>query len=100
MRIALVKARSDVNRLIMAKDENENFRVRPGRSRNGGARINPRTQPFLKQVQIAVRKAGGDPRRIGSGARSDGGPAGGRRALPRSRGRAGTVGGREIPQAA
>ena len=52
----------------MARDESENFRVRPGRSRNGGARINPRTQPFLKQVQIAVRKAGGDPRRIGSGA--------------------------------
>jgi type IV secretory pathway VirD2 relaxase len=64
----------------MARDESENFRVRPGRSRNGGARINPRNQPFLKQVQIAVRKAGGDPRRIGAGERSssrrEGGGAG------------------------
>jgi type IV secretory pathway VirD2 relaxase len=54
----------------MAKDENENFRVRPGRSRSGGARINPRNQPFFKQVQIAVRKAGCDPRRIGAEMRS------------------------------
>ena len=64
----------------MARDESEKFRVRPGRSRNGGARINPRNQPFLKQVQIAVRKAGGDPRRIGageqSGSRREGGGAG------------------------
>jgi len=60
----------------MARDESENFRIRPGRSRSGGARINPRTQPFLKQVQIAVRRAGGDLRRIGSGARSGGGPEG------------------------
>ena len=62
----------------MARDESENFRIKPGRSRNGGARINPRTQPFLKQVQVAVRKAGGDPRQIGSGARSGGGREGGR----------------------
>src|ERR1043166_1711442 len=60
----------------MARDENENFRVRPGRSRNGGARINPRTQPFLKQVQIAVRKAGGDPQRMGSAGGGEGGGAG------------------------
>jgi len=36
----------------MASDESENFRVRPGRSRSGEARINPHTQPFFKQVQI------------------------------------------------
>src|ERR1700752_1209668 len=59
----------------MARDDSEKFRVRPGRSRSGGARVNPRTQPFLKQVQIAVRKAGGDPRRIGS--QSGGGREGG-----------------------
>src|SRR5277367_1596628 len=95
----------------MARDDSEKFRVRPGRSRNRGPRINPRTQPFLKQVQIAVRKAGGDPRRIGSDARSGGGreeegraastrAAGARKSLPRSLARAGRVGGREIPQAA
>ena len=68
-----MSALSDVNRRVMARDDSENFRIRPGRSRNGRARINPRTQPFLKQVQIAVRKAGGDPRRIASGARMGGG---------------------------
>ena len=75
----------------MARDDSENFRIRPGRSRNGGARINPRTQPFLKQVQIAVRKAGGDPRRIGSGARSGGGREGGRTGRFNARGRGAKV---------
>jgi type IV secretory pathway VirD2 relaxase len=60
----------------MARDDSENFRVRPGRSRNGGARINPWTQPFLKQVQIAVRKAGGDPKRMGSASGREGGRTG------------------------
>ena len=75
----------------MARDESENFRVRPGRSRSGGARVNPRTQPFLKQVQIAVRKAGGDPRQIGSGARSGGGREGGRTGRFNARGRGAKV---------
>ena len=75
----------------MTADESENFRIRPGRSRNRGARINPRTQPFLKQVQIAVRKAGGDPRRIGSGARSGGGREGGRTGRFNARGRGAKV---------
>jgi hypothetical protein len=69
----------------MARDESENLRVRPGRSRNGGARINPRTQPFL--VQIAVRKAGDDPRRIGSEARSGRGRQGGKTGRFNARGR-------------
>src|SRR5215475_12953245 len=60
----------------MARDESGNFRISPGRSRNGGARINPRTQPFLKQVQIAVRKAGGDPKRMGSASGREGGRTG------------------------
>jgi type IV secretory pathway VirD2 relaxase len=76
---------------VMARDESEDFRIRPGRSRYGGARINPRTQPFLKQVQIAVRKAGGDPRRIGSGARSGGGREGGRTGRFNARGRGAKV---------
>src|SRR5579863_4548245 len=75
----------------MARDESENFRVRPGRSRTGGARVNPRTQPFLKQVQIAVRKAGGDPRRIGSGAQSGSGRDGGRTGRFNARGRGAKV---------
>ncbi|MBV9983268.1 MAG: relaxase/mobilization nuclease and DUF3363 domain-containing protein [Bradyrhizobium sp.] len=75
----------------MARDDSEKFRVRFGRSRNRGARINPRTRPFLKQVQIAVRKAGGDPRRIGSGARSGGGREGGRLGRFNARGRGAKV---------
>lgn len=49
----------------MARDDSDKFRVRPGRVRSGGTRLNPKAQPFLKQVQIAVRKAGGNPSRIG-----------------------------------
>ena len=47
---------------------------------NRGTGINPRgnlrSQPFLKQVQVAVRKAGGDPNRIGRGPDPGGGRKG------------------------
>src|ERR1700746_4039606 len=53
----------------MAKDRSDDFHVRPGRVGSRGTRINPRgnltSQPFLKQVEVAVRKAGGNPNRIG-----------------------------------
>ena len=59
----------------MATDQSDDFHVRPGRVGSRGTRINPRgglrSQSFLKQVQVAVRRAGGDPNRIGRG------PAGG-----------------------
>jgi type IV secretory pathway VirD2 relaxase len=55
----------------MTADEGDDFHVRPGRVGSRGTRINPRggrqSQPFLKQVQVAVRRAGGDPNRIGRG---------------------------------
>jgi type IV secretory pathway VirD2 relaxase len=75
----------------MARDESEDFRVRPGRSRSHGARINPRTQPFFKQVQIAVRKAGGDPRRIGAEGRSGNTRKGGSTGRFNARGRGAKV---------
>ena len=75
----------------MAKDKSEDFRVRPGRSRSGGTRINPRTQPFLDQVQIAIRKAGGDPRRITLGPRSGSAREGGRTGRFNARGRGAKV---------
>jgi hypothetical protein len=65
-----MRAHFDANRRVMARDESEYFRIRPGRPRSRDTRVNPLTQPFLRQVQIAVRKAGGDPRRIGLGPRS------------------------------
>jgi len=86
-----VSAHSDVNRRVMARDDSENFRVRPGRSRSGGTRINPRSRPFLKQVHVAVRKAGGDPRRIGSGERWGGGREGGSSGRFNTRGRGAKV---------
>src|SRR6266849_373769 len=56
----------------MATDDSD-FRIRPGRTRSRGTRVNPRTQSFLTQVKVAVRKAGGNPNRI---SRSAGGREG------------------------
>ena len=56
----------------MATDDSD-FRIRPGRSRSRGTRVNPRTQSFLTQVKVAVRKAGGSPNWI---SRSAGGREG------------------------
>src|SRR5215470_13698239 len=65
----LARGLSDEDRQFMAQDQGDDFHVRPGRMGSRGTRINPRgnlsSQPFLKQVQVAVRKAGGNPNRIG-----------------------------------
>ncbi|MFZ3178639.1 MAG: DUF3363 domain-containing protein [Methylocystis silviterrae] len=53
--------------LVMAGDDNDDFRVSPGRPRGGGARVGVRPQSFAARVEAAVRKAGGDPKRIGGG---------------------------------
>lgn len=66
----------------MAMDQGDDFRVRPGRVGSRGARIKPRdnlrSQPFHSQVEVAVRRAGGDPNRIGRmpGPRDGGTPSG------------------------
>jgi len=52
----------------MAGDDRDEFCVRMGRSRSRGTRIKPRSQSFVNQVQAAIRKAGGDPNRIGGSA--------------------------------
>ncbi len=59
----------------MASNDRDDFRIRPGRSRSRGTRVNPRDLPFTRQVEIAVRKAGGNPNRIGRAS----GLAGGRK---------------------
>ncbi|WP_309085759.1 DUF3363 domain-containing protein [Chelativorans sp.] len=57
----------------MADRDAENFRVRPGRVRSRGTRVNTRSLPFVTQVKIAVQKAGGNPDRIaGSGGQGSG----------------------------
>ena len=55
----------------MATDQSDDFHVRPGRVGSRGTRVNPgrrlQSEPFLKQVQVAVRRAGGDSSWIGRG---------------------------------
>jgi type IV secretory pathway VirD2 relaxase len=48
----------------MAADDSDDFRVRMGRSRSRGTRVDRRARSFVGQVNTAVRKAGGDPNRI------------------------------------
>ncbi|KAF0135740.1 MAG: hypothetical protein FD148_538 [Methylocystaceae bacterium] len=64
----------------MAGDDTDDFRVRPGRPRSGGARSGARPQSFVSQVESAVREAGGNPSRIG-------GPAGKKNGRFNARGR-------------
>ena len=60
----------------MASNDRDDFRIRPGRSRTRGTRVRSRDLPFLQQVKVAVRKAGGNPNRIGRGSVSAGGRKG------------------------
>jgi len=64
---------------LMTTDQGDEFDLRPGPVGNRGTRINARgnlqSQPFLKQVQVAVRRAGGNPNGIGRGPN----PVGGRK---------------------
>lgn len=64
--MTLDPAAFNVNRPVMSNDRDD-FRIRPGRPRSRGTRA-PRPQSFLQQVQAAVRRAGGNPNRIGSAA--------------------------------
>ena len=48
----------------MTGDDNDRFRVRPGRPRSKGTRAGSRPQSFVSQVESAVGKAGGNPKRI------------------------------------
>src|SRR6201987_2128451 len=81
----------------MAQDHREDFHVRPGRVGSRGTRINPRgnlrSQSFLKQVQVAVRKAGGDR----AGRAGEPGPGGGRERGLSGRFNAGGRGAKVVP---
>jgi type IV secretory pathway VirD2 relaxase len=50
---------------VMADRDDNNFRIRPGRPRSRGGPASLYSKPFITQVKIAVRKAGGNPNRIG-----------------------------------
>jgi hypothetical protein len=47
-----------VDLLQMAADDIDHFRIRVGRSRSRGTRVNRGTRTLVGQVNIAVRKAG------------------------------------------
>jgi type IV secretory pathway VirD2 relaxase len=66
--MSLAAGESPSNLLRMAGDDVDDFRIRIGRSRSRGTRADRRLQPFVKQVQAAVRKAGGNPIRLGGAA--------------------------------
>jgi hypothetical protein len=57
----------------MARDSEDEFRIRLGRSRSRAGRAGARFTPFMKEVEAAVRKAGGDPSRIGVSAGKESG---------------------------
>src|SRR5271169_6518712 len=52
----------------MAADDTDDFRIRMARSRSRRTRVDRRARSFVGQVNMAVRKAGGDPNRIGGSA--------------------------------
>jgi type IV secretory pathway VirD2 relaxase len=56
----------------MAGDSHDDFRVRVGRSRSRGTSANAFSLPFVKQVEAAIRKAGGNPNRIGLAGKGSG----------------------------
>jgi type IV secretory pathway VirD2 relaxase len=57
----------------MAAYDNDDFRIRVGRSRSRGTGFNRGARTFIGQVNIAVREAGGDPNRIAGAARKGSG---------------------------
>lgn len=91
----LAQIGSDEDRQFMPTDQHDDFDVRPGRIGSRGSRINPRanlrSQPFLKQVQMAVRRAGRNPNKIGQGPALGEGRKAGRTGKFNARGRGAKV---------
>jgi type IV secretory pathway VirD2 relaxase len=67
-RDALAKATCDAGTVLqiagMTCDSESDFRIHIGRVRSRPGRTDERFQPFVKQVEAAIRKAGGNPNRI------------------------------------
>jgi type IV secretory pathway VirD2 relaxase len=71
----------------MGGDHRDDFHIKTGGSRSRGTAVNPRSLPFVQQVEIAIRKAGGNPNRIGRGTAAAGGRKGEGRGRFNARGR-------------
>jgi type IV secretory pathway VirD2 relaxase len=52
----------------MARDSPDDFRIHLGRVRSRAGPADTRLRPFVKQIEAAIRKAGGNPNRIGGSA--------------------------------
>lgn len=88
---AIAQSDFGADHLGMASDDRDDFHIRPGRSRTGGRSVSPRSLSFVRQVEIAVRKAGGDPSRIGLSPASADGRKGERSGRFNARGRGAKV---------
>jgi type IV secretory pathway VirD2 relaxase len=75
----------------MAASDSDDFRIPPGRPRGRGPRVNPRDLPFARQVELAIRKAGGNPYRITRASGAAAGRKGGRSGRFNARGRGAKV---------
>ncbi|WP_292156329.1 DUF3363 domain-containing protein [Mesorhizobium sp.] len=69
----LAEPESAADPAAMVDGDDRDFRVRPGRARSDGTRVNSRSLPFVAQVKIAVRKAGGSQGGSGGSAGGKGG---------------------------
>ncbi len=56
----------------MTRDDSDEFRIRLGRFRDRGMLGSRPARLFVTQVQVAVRRAGGNPSRVGGSLRSEG----------------------------
>ena len=61
----------------MASRDSDDFHIRPGRPRSRGTRARSRNLSFVQEVHAAIRKAGGNPNRIGRAGGSGTGRKGG-----------------------
>ena len=83
--------KSAANPAFMAGDQRDDFHIKTGRSRSRGTSVTRRSPPFVRQVEIAVRKAGGNPNRIDHGSAAAGGRKGERSGRFNARGRGAKV---------
>jgi type IV secretory pathway VirD2 relaxase len=64
---AIAGGKSRSNCVVMTSDDSAEFRIRPGRSRDRGTRGSRSAPLFVNQVQVAVRRAGGNRIRLVGG---------------------------------
>jgi type IV secretory pathway VirD2 relaxase len=73
----LARTESDANRPAMASKDSDDFHIRSGRPRSRGTRARSRNLSFVQEVRAAIRKAGGNPNRLGRSGGSGAGRKGG-----------------------